>query len=77
MLPPALYIKQPGKTGPNNKILEEDVIPIIKKIGNQKNVEIIDLYKITKNHPEWFKDMIHPNKEANVNIAKEIARIIK
>ena len=77
MIPTALYIKHPGKTGPNYKNLEEGVIPIIRKIGAEEKVNVIDLYTITVNHPKWFKDMIHPNKEANVKIAQEIVRVIK
>ncbi len=77
MIPPAVFIKHPGKSEPNYKNLEDGVIPIIKKVGKEENVEVIDLYTITVDHPEWFKDRLHPNREANEKIAKEIAIIIK
>ena len=78
MIPPQIYINNPSKREPNRDNLEKGVVPIIKKIKKDyKEVEVIDLYTFTLNHNEWFSDSLHPNKEGNKAIAKEIGRVIK
>ena len=77
MIPPKLYNPNPEEDNPSAKNLEEGVIPTIRKmIENMDNIETIDLYSLTNNHPEWFSDGIHPNEEGNEAIANEIAKII-
>ena len=78
MIPPKLYLEDSGETNPNEKNLIEGVIPTIKRVLERvRDVEVIDLYAVTENHPEWFDDGIHPNKEGNEAIANEIASVIK
>lgn len=78
MIPPEIYINKPSKTEPNKDNLENGVVPILNEINEDyKGIEIIDLYTYTLNHKEWFTDSLHPNKQGNKEIAKEIARIIK
>ena len=39
--------------------------------------DCIDIYALTENHPEWFKDNVHPSKEGANAIAQAIAERIK
>ena len=39
--------------------------------------DCIDIYALTENHPEWFKDNVHPSKDGANAIAQEIAKRIK
>ena len=39
--------------------------------------ECVDIYNVTRNHPEWFKDNVHPSKDGANAIAQAIAAKIK
>ena len=45
---------------------------IITETAEELGIEVIDLYTLTKDHPEWFWDGVHPNAEGNRAIADEI-----
>ena len=77
MLPPKIFAEGDDIYFPNNKTLKNEVIPIIRVIAEKYNLEVINLYKLTSNHPEWFWDNLHPNREGHEAIADEIARVIK
>lgn len=78
MIPTQLFNEKSGEKNPDRKNLEEGVIPSIKKaIEGVSDIEVIDLYELTKNHKEWFSDGIHPNKKGNEIIANEIANTIR
>ena len=78
MIPPEIYINNPTEFEPNRVNLENGVVPIIKDITSKyNNIEVIDLYTYTIDHKEWFNDGLHPNREGNKEIAKEIANNIK
>ena len=47
-------------------------VEIIRRLGNELNINVIDLYDYTMNHSEWFKDGIHPNEIGNKEIAQYI-----
>ena len=62
--------------------IEEDVIreqirPFILSLKDKEDVEVIDLYEITKGHPEYFADGVHPNALGNRVLAEHIATYIK
>lgn len=77
MLPPKIFIDGIENGNCNNVTLVNEVIPIINEVCSSINVTTIDLYTITKDHPEFFDDGLHPNYEGNIVIAKEIYKIIK
>ena len=76
MVPPSVYIDYTSRGDPNNKTIKEDIMPIIKDIGDRLNVEVIDLYTFTANNKSWFGDGIHPNKEGNKEIAEFVSKKI-
>ena len=50
-----------------------DQLPqIITEAAEELGVQVIDLYTLTQDHPEWYWDGIHPNAEGNKAIAEEI-----
>lgn len=77
VIPPYIFETEITEERPNNEILTKEVIPIIEDVGEKENVTVINTYEITKSHPEWFPDALHPNKEGNEAIAKEIAKGVK
>lgn len=36
------------------------------------NVPVIDLYRLTEKHPEYFEDGVHPNRPGNKVIAEYV-----
>lgn len=50
----------------------QGVIPRIQEVANQTGLPLIDVYTPLLNHPEYFRDGLHPNSDG----AKIIANII-
>ena len=65
-----------GGFGINNKVIEGEIIPSIKKIAKKAKLKIIDINKPLKNKKKFFPDGIHPDKDGAAIIAKTIAKAI-
>lgn len=51
---------------------------VIREIGAEKNLPVIDLYKLAGSHPEWFNDDgVHPNASGAAAIADAVAEQIR
>ena len=82
---PTVYLMQPPKAYPINGVIpyeiNDDNIKIIgslvKQVGDELNLKVIDLYSVTENHPEWYPDGVHPNKEGNLAMAEAIYSVIE
>ena len=81
---PKLILATPPKVFPPSPEWNEDTLmsdavlkeecEIIKKIGKEKKIPVLDLYTLTENHPQWFNaDGIHPNQKGTEQIAKAVA----
>ena len=78
MIPPKIFTDDISIDRPNNDNLEDGVIPIINELKDEyKEIKVIDLYTITKDHSELFIDGIHPNEEGHKVIANEIYKEIE
>ena len=78
MIPPKIFTDDISIDRPNNDNLEDGVIPIINELKDEyKEIKVIDLYTITKDHSELFIDGIHPNEEGHKVIANEIYKVIE
>lgn len=78
---PQLWICQPvpsygERWGISDKIIKNELIPLIKQTARNKFVPVIDLYGPLSNKPELFPDLIHPNAEGAHGIAKEIYTVL-
>jgi GAF domain-containing protein len=74
MLPPAVFPLEDGQTayGVSGEILTEQVIPTIEYLAADYGLPVIDLYSATKDHPEYYLEGVHPNKEGNLKIAERV-----
>ena len=72
LLPPAAF-GDPVPYDIRDEVMREKICPILLHYGQQYGIKTIDLYSITKGHPEWFPDGVHPNKRGNMEIARTIA----
>ena len=78
MIPPQIFTSDSEEEKPNRINLENGVIPIINKLNDEySEIDIIDLYSITKDRSELFIDGIHPNEEGHRLIAEEIYKVIR
>ena len=60
----------------NNTI--NNILPkVVKDIGMNKGVEVIDLNSALKDYPEMFPDMIHPSVKGYMKIAQVVFDQIK
>lgn len=74
MKPPKAFCIN-GADMPMYDILNENVIAeqeIIDALAEELKIQVVDLYSFTENHPEYFKDGIHPNSMGNSKIADYI-----
>lgn len=56
-----------------NEVIRDEIRPIVIRQAKTQGVACIDLYSVTENHPEYYKDGVHPNKLGNQVIAEHIA----
>ncbi len=74
VIPPHVY--EDGLTHFVNYSVMPDALyeetSIIREAAEEAGVRCVDLYTLTENHPEWFWDGVHPNKDGNRAIAEEI-----
>ena len=80
---PSIYLMQPPKAFPNGKsnlsvysiddsIISTSIYEIVKEVSQELNVGCIDLYNLTKDHPNWYMDGVHPNASGYKAIANYI-----
>jgi len=79
---PKVYVCLPApvyqdRFGIRASILNNGVIPAIKKVARQENVEVIDLHTALKGKPEMFPDSIHPNSQGTQLMAEMVANRLK
>jgi lysophospholipase L1-like esterase len=77
-----VFYKDPEQTtGQSTYFVQEDIIKIINEVilevADEYGYNLIDIYSVTKDHREWYKDYVHPEAEAAKEIAEEIYNYIK
>ena len=58
------------------KVVDEEIIPLIKQLANDQGLVLIDFYSSLKNHPEYIFDNVHPNAEGSALMAHEAAKVL-
>jgi lysophospholipase L1-like esterase len=66
----------PGRWGITDKVMKEEVMPLIDDVAKQANVKIIDLYAALSDKKEMFPDTVHPNAAGAKVMAQTISAII-
>ena len=78
---PKIYICLPvpvveSRWGITDDIVNEKIIPTLRKISNQTKCKIIDLNTPFNNKHSLIPDKVHPNAKGATIIAKEVAKSI-
>lgn len=71
MIPPTI----PQSASADKRVIEE-AAPVILRIAERTDAAVINLYELTRGHPEWFGDGLHPNERANEEMAACIAEAL-
>ena len=53
----------------NPGIIATNIAPLIRQIGTNQNIQVIDMRNLFAGHGEWFPDGIHPNIQGNAVMA--------
>ena len=79
LMPPTAFVRK-GKDEVafkiSNVIIENEIIPIVKRVAEQTKTSVIDIFSATKDHPEYFPDGVHPNVVGNKAIAETIYTVL-
>jgi acyl-CoA thioesterase I len=75
---PAVYLVTPPATFKNqfhirDEVIANEIIPIMRRVGERTGSDVIDAYAPTHTHPEYFSDGVHPDARGNRIIAQVIA----
>lgn len=74
---PKIYLCYPAKVhkyqyGINDSTIVDGIIPVIKKLAEKNELEIIDLHTATENMGEHFPDAVHPDPVGANRIAETV-----
>jgi lysophospholipase L1-like esterase len=58
--PPPIFSDQEGRISP--KYFEQTIIPSIQQVASITNLQVIDVYSLLRDYPEYFPDGVHPTK---------------
>ncbi len=58
--------------GINKDVVDSVVIESLKEIAEENNLIYLSLYDLFKDKPQYFKDLVHPDKAGNQIIARYI-----
>lgn len=71
---PVPVYSKPGSI--SDRIIRNEIIPMINEVASQTNVKTIDLYTPLSNKENLFPDSLHPNTNGNKIIANEVFNTI-
>lgn len=73
-VPPEAFARGSGKVayGINNTVIRNEIRKCIYEVAKETEVNVIDMYSVTEDHPEYFRDGVHPNKEGNALLAQAV-----
>jgi lysophospholipase L1-like esterase len=74
LIPPPVY-NNPSDL--NGTIVKNDILPLVKQTATNLGLPLIDVNTVLIDHPEDFKDGIHPNSEGAAIIANQVYNAIK
>ena len=66
----------PGRWGITDKVMKEEVMPLIDKVAKEAGVRIIDLYAALSNKKDMFPDRVHPNAAGAKVMVKTISEAL-
>jgi lysophospholipase L1-like esterase len=59
--PPPVF--NTGFAGINPGIVATNIAPLVRQLGTNMNLQLIDFHSLLAGHSEWFPDNVHPNSK--------------
>jgi len=53
----------------NPGILATNISPLVRQLGTNRSIQVIDMQNLLAGHGEWFPDGVHPNTQGNAVMA--------
>ncbi len=80
--PPVVLLGLPlpvygDRFGIRGKVVQEEIIPVLKKVAGERGLRVIDLNAALSGHPEWFPDQVHPDAAGASLMAKTVLEAIR
>jgi lysophospholipase L1-like esterase len=75
---PKVYLVKPpiasenNSFGIENSVIENEIFDIVGRVAYEEGLKVLDLFSVTKGHPEYFSDGVHPNSKGYMVIAQTI-----
>lgn len=66
----------PERWGIRDSVIKDELLPILKKLAQEKKLTSIDLYTALSDKPEMFPDKIHPNAAGAKLMAQTIHKTL-
>jgi len=76
LLPPRSHNSM-DRTSIDDNLIKTTIADCVKAIAKDLKASVVNLYNLTKDHPEWYKEGLHPNKIGNKKIAEYIYSVVK
>ncbi len=84
---PTIYVMQPPRAYPryksglsiygiNNDLISTTIYDYVQEIADELNINCIDLYNFTKDHPGWYSDGVHFKASGYKEIANYISELL-
>lgn len=70
-VPPKVFGE--GAFGIDPAIANDVMVPIVHGLASELDVPLVDVFEATKDHAEWFSDLIHPSADGAAAIASAFA----
>lgn len=79
MTPPEAFPLEDGNIiyGIDNGVIQGEIRETVRAVAEETGAGLIDLYAVTENHPEYFKDGVHPNETGYALLAETVADRIR
>lgn len=61
-----------GAFGIREEIVKGEIIPKVREVAKEKEVDVIDLYAVLEGKPEMIPDKVHPNAKGAALMAKAV-----
>lgn len=61
----------------DDSVVNNHVVPMVRNIAKTNKAILVDMHTPLSDHPEWFPDKIHPNKEGAAEMAKVLSGVLK